>query len=72
LQFCPEILIKIQKVIKYLKKGKGLAFLNHVLFMLSNVLLQRYDSANFEKDKFLQIWQLSLFQANDLLHIKHP
>jgi hypothetical protein len=55
-----------------MKKGKGLAFLNHVLFLLSNVSLQRYDSANFEKDMFLQIWQLSLFQANDLLHIKHP
>jgi hypothetical protein len=37
-----------------MKKGKGLAFLNHVLFLLSNVSLERFDSANFEKDMFFR------------------
>jgi|LakMenE18May11ns_1017448.scaffolds.fasta_scaffold7516648_2 hypothetical protein len=31
-----------------MKKGKGLAFLNHVLFLLSNVSLQ--DDAKFETE----------------------
>ncbi len=33
-------------------------FPRHVLFCLSDVLLQRYDSDDFEKKRFSQNWQL--------------